>query len=782
VHALLPATAKRRTGSLAAVAVLALITVSVLSLSLALARPAQASAGVGTAARSGTVSVVIDSMNPPFARSGTTVTMKGTVTNGTRAARTGLEVALSASSVAFQTRSQMDSYLARGAGVTLLPAGSHRFALAGSLQPGATARWSASFRVGDAGISGFGVYPVAAQVADTAGEILASDRTLLPFWPGRTAAGLLRPLNIAWAWPLIDQPHYQACSTLSTNDLAAALGQDGRLSALLDAGKARPGAQLTWFIDPALLRDASTMTRPYQVASNPTCTSARKEPASTAARTWLATLRTVVPRQQTVITPYANVDMTALVRNGLSADLTSAFATGGTVARAVLHGTFRPSIVWPAGGTANLSVLTNLAAAEHVGTVVLKSSEMRPTASRLYHGDDAVTSIRTGAGTTMNVLLTDDTLTEVLRTGNTGSGALPQGTEFAVKQRFLAETAMIAAQEPNSARSVVVAPPQDWSPSAALAGDLLDETASAPWLHPATLGSLPGAPDTERAVPRQSPPASKASPGELGRSYLSQVGLLGANLGLYKSMLYRPRQDYVLMLDEVLAATESAAWRGNRQAQGVALWANLWQYLLNAQKKVRFITSAGTASAGGSSGRVAAPVSMGGSSGRVPVSIQNGLLHQAIQVRLGTSVKTTPGRTSQLTIGPFQSLIVIQPHTVVTVKLPVSSAPQGSTVIKLSLSTANGKPLRFADTQLTVQSTRYGRAILFLIGAAIGVLVLTSLYRSVRRWLRDDRPGRAEIVQQAGQPGSVVTGTSGARYPTEAPDDLADARRWADDA
>jgi hypothetical protein len=521
------------------------------------------------------------------------------------------------------------------------------------------------------------------------------------------------------------------------------------------------------------------MTRPYQVASNPTCTSATKEPASQAARTWLTTLRTLVSQQQTVITPYANVDMTALVRHGLNADLASAFSTGGTVARAVLHGTFRPSIVWPAGGTANLSVLTNLAAAEHVGTVVLKSSQMRPTASRLYHGDDAVTSIRTGAGTTMNVLLADDTLTEVLGASDTGSGVLPQGTEFAVKQRFLAETAMIAAQEPNSARSVVVAPPQNWSPTAALAGDLLDETASAPWLHPATLASLPGAQDTERTISRQSPPASKASPGELGRGYLSQVGLLGANLGLYKSMLYRPPQDYVLMLNEVLAATESAAWRGNQQARGVALWANLWQYLLNAQKKVRFIPSAAPVSTGGSSGRV---VSMGGSSGRVPVSIYNGLLHQAIQVRLGTSVTTTPGRTSQLTIGPFQSLVVIQPNKVVTVKLPISSAPQGSTVIKLSLSTANGKPLRFADTQLTVQSTRYGRAILFLIAAAVGVLVLTSLYRAIRRWLHDDGPDRHEIVQQAGQPGSVVTGTSGERYPTEAPDDLADARRWADDA
>jgi hypothetical protein len=68
---------------------------------------------------------------------------------------------------------------------------------------------------------------------------------------------------------------------------------------------------------------------------------------------------------------------------------------------------------------------------------------------------------------------------------------------------------------------------------------------------------------------------------------------------------------------------------------------------------------------------------------------------------------------------------------------------------------------------------------LFLIGAAIGVLVLTSLFRGVRRRMRG---GTTLVNEEADPPGSVVTGTSDARYPTEAPDDLADARRRADDA
>ena len=109
-------------------------------------------------------------------------------------------------------------------------------------------------------------------------------------------------------------------------------------------------------------------------------------------------------------------------------------------------------------------MLTNLATAEHVGTVVLNSSEMPPAGGgTVFQPDDAVTSLRV-AGLPMNVLLSDDTLTGVLKAGDTSSGTLPKATEFAVRQRFLAETAMIAAEEPNSARTIVVAPPDGLEP------------------------------------------------------------------------------------------------------------------------------------------------------------------------------------------------------------------------------------------------------------------------------------------------------------------------------
>jgi len=464
-----------------------------------------------------------------------------------------------------------------------------------------------------------------------------------------------------------------------------------------------------------------------------------------------------------VILPYANADVSALVHTGLTADVTSAYAMGYSVADSVLHGSFGPSIAIPAGGMADLSVLTDLATAQRIGTVVLDSNEMPPTDPAVFE-DDAITSVRTGDGLPMTVLLADHTLTEVLAAGDTSSGVLPPATQFAVSQRFLAETAMIAAEAPDSDRSIVVAPPENWSPSAALAGELLSETAGTPWLTSASLGSLAGTPDSERSIGRHRPPATKDSPGELSGSYLGTVSEVGTALGAYKDLLYQASTSYVQGLEQALTATESVAWRGRGAAQGLALAGKLYSFMSGEESRITIIA--------------AQQVPMGGSSGLIPISIQNRSRH-AIQVRLNASVVDVPDRTSQLTIGHFQDLITVQPGQAPTVRLPVSSAPIGPTALQLSLTTRHGRQLSLQPVTLTVESTRYGRAILFLIGAAIGVLVLTSVFRGVQRWLRADLQLAPE---DADPPGSFVTGTSSARNPTEAPDDLADARRWADDA
>jgi Family of unknown function (DUF6049) len=784
VHGLVPADITRRVLSLAA----AIAMPAAITAALALAAPAQASttqtsttqtsttqtstvqastartntaqggaAGASTteastaqAGRAGQVSVAIDSMSPQTARPGATVTVTGTVTNDTSQTEAGLNVALLTSPVRFQTRDAMDAYASHGTGASLEQAGS-TFFISASLKPGTTAGWRASFQVNAAGMTEFGVYPVTAQLADVNGDVLASSQTLLPFWPGEQESGLLRPLDIGWTWPLIDQPHHQVCTALTNNDLTTSLGTGGRLSDLLAAGEKYPAADLTWVIDPALLSDAETMTRTYQVDSGSGCSGAVTEPASSAAQKWISVLSGVTSAQPAVIAPYANVDVSALVHSGLTGNIATAYTMGDQVADSVLHGSFGPSIAVPPGGTADLSVLTDLATAQHIGAVVLNSSEM-PVNPSVFEPDDAVTSVRTGDGLSMTVLLADNELSGVLAAGDTSSGALAAGTQFSVSQRFLAETAMIAAEAPDSDRSIVVAPPEDWSPSVSLASELLSETTSTPWLAPTTLSSLASARDSERTVTRQSPPASKDSPGELSASYLSKINAVGIKLAAYADSLYQPSGAYLQGLNQALIATESSAWRGRGQAQGLALAYKLSSFMSGEESRISIIT--------------AQQVPMGGSSGPVPVSVRNGS-HHAIQVRLNVSVVNVPNRATQLTVGHFQSLITVQPQQEQNVRLPVSSAPIGPTAIRLSLSTPNGARLALSPTSFTVQSTRDGRTILFLIVAAVGVLVLTSLFRGIRRRRRGDGQSATEDTEP---PGSVVKGTSSARHPTEARD------------
>jgi hypothetical protein len=705
----------------------------------------------------GTLSLAIDSVNPQVATANSTVTVRGTISNGTDATVAGLAVQVFSSDTPFAARDSMDAYAADNATTALAPE-AIPVTVTGSIRPGGTATWQTSFTAADAGMSaaGFGVYPLQAELIDLDGTVIRTDRTLLPFWPGSNS-GVTR-LKIAWDWPLIDQPHRQACTALTSNSLAASVAGDGRLDTLLAAAAANPGADLTWLIDPALLGDLDTMTGAYEVGGTADCTGAQAEPASAAAAAWLNSLRTATAGQPVVITPYANVDVAALVHRGLYTDLESACQLGEVTAGQVLHRSFGMNMIFPAGGLADQSVLTTLAATEHVSTAVLASSEMPPQDSAGLSADlspdDAVTSVRTGLGGTMNILLADNTMTEILK--QAGQSTSP-AAQFAVEQRFLAETAMIAAEFPNTERSVVISPPETWAPSLSLANDLLVETTTAPWLQPVKLARLAGSHDSYSQLARKPLAADQVSTHELSADYLASAGALSSRLSAYRSMLYQAPTGYTNGLAEALAATESSAWRGPADgpsaADGMTMVRTLGDYLSDAEGKVKIIISK--------------DVPMAGSAGTVPVTIQNGL-EQSVRVKLNAIVVTLPGAASQLTVSSPTPVTVLAGQ-VQLIKLGVRSAPQGSTTIKLSLSSANGTRLPFADTSLTLDSTRYGQAILILIAAAIGLLLLSSVFRSNRR-----RPQGTDDADS----GNV---DAGEHHPTEAPDDLADARRWADD-
>ncbi|HEY1624198.1 MAG TPA: DUF6049 family protein [Streptosporangiaceae bacterium] len=740
------------------------------------AGPASASARASQAGTS-PVTLAIDSITPQVATAASTIVVSGTVTNNTGSSLAGLSVELDSTQSQFTARELMDDF-SGGSYTPGLTQDGNPLIFTVTVPRGGTASWKIEFTAADAGMTEFGVYGLDAELVSSSGGILTTDRELLPFWPG-SSAGVAK-LKVAWIWPLVDQPYNQACGWLTSDNLESSLAPDGRLNGLLTAGTSDPRAQLTWAVDPALLADAQTLGSRHQVGAAD-CTGQSTQPGSAAARDWLTKLQAATTSQSVIVTPYANVDIAALVHHGLTGDLKSAYQLAQEVADPILNKAFVRNIGLPAAGIADQSVLTALAALpEQMPSVVLNSTEM-PLASGEF-ADDAIASWASGAGTPMSVLLADNTLTDVLK----GAGTTSRAGQFAIEQRYLAETAMIAAEAPNDPRSLVVSPPETWDPSQALAAGLLRETTSAPWLQPVQLESLTGQRTSQDEVKRKPLAADKVNARELSRAYLNKVSGLDAQLGVYSSMLYRPPAGYEQQLAQALAATESSAWRGggSSAAQGEALADGLDQYLYNSERRVKILPPG--------------QISMAGASGDLPVTIENQLEKQAIQVKLTATVQTAAGVASTMTIAS-QKLIIIQPGQVRLVKLSVHSAPHGPSTIDLSLTTANGTVLPWTTgTSLAVNSTRYGQAILLLIAAAIGLLLLSSAFRSGRRRLaasggRAGGPAGGPVAdsgrdpdnssphaggKEHGSPGNVMRS---AQDPTEAPDDLADARRWADD-
>ena len=761
------------------------------------AAAARAGASRTAAAAARPVTVGITSVNPQIARPGRRVTVEGTVSNPTRTAVSGLTVQLSSSIFKLTSRAALSEYAAGKLPSADEPLPGALARLPGTLAPGAVRDWTVTIPAATLPLSTFGVYPLAAEL-ESRGDTLSTDHTFLPFWPGsRAAAGLTQRMKIAWIWPVFSPPEQVACPALLNNALAASLTAGGRLGRLLAAGSTPEAvrADLTWAIDPSVLSSAAVMRQAYQVGGTATCSGAVTKRASPAARTWLTQLHSVTAQQDYFVTPYADVDVSALTHAGLDTDLKRAQDKGDDVAGRFLGGTQRPAagggstIAWPAAGTADFGVLGSLASTG-VSSVILNSSLMPPKTTPLYT-PSAITSALDGVDAGVHVALSDKTLSQVLADGPTAAQARrsqtsgPRATgsraasgesastvqaaaaagSFATEQRFLAETAMIVAEAPATPRSVVIAPPRQWNPTVSLATALLTESDDAPWLRPASVSSLISANSQAGQVPRARPPATKFGRGELHRSLLRKVKALEDNIRLQASMFGLKPTTY---LAGTVAAVESSAWRGHpRQAK--ALLASVSAYLAAQERQVRIIDTGQD--------------TLTGKSGPVPVSINNRLNRSATVL---LRVRAPSGR---MTIHPLVTTITIPPHQQRTVVIKVRSAVAGSTVLRLSLAAPNGAPLPGTQAKLTVDATHFGTTALVIVAIALAVFVVTAIARAIRRGggargallspRRTPGPGQdangAEPTGSSGETDTVVSEPAREHHTPEEPDEYASA-------
>ena len=681
------------------------------------------------------IAISITGMTPQIATPSATVTVTGTLANHAGSVVSGITVQAQTSTAWFNGRAEMTSFERSGGyPYPMLPAGQPE--VTGTVPNGATVRWSMSFPAATF-YDRFGVFPVQVKAIAPSAGYTATARTFLPYWPGGSPSSQPQQLQVAWIWPLVDTPQQGACEkTLATSRLTSSVASGGRLSTLLGAGSAwAQDDQLTWVIDPALLSDVSVMTHPYFTSGampSAACTGRFEHKQNPAASAWLSKLQASTAGQPAFLTPYANVDVAALSHAGLDASIRTAYQLGDTVAGQVLPGTFGSNsgstgndavlpAAWPAGGLADAGVLTSLANDGGVSTVVLSSGEL-PSSTPGY--DNALGRTTSGIGTSVSVLLADAGITSLL---GSASPAPTESGQFGFVQDFLAQTAMISSEAPNLARSLVIAPPAGWDPSPAEAAALLSiSRGGAPWLRSVSLSGL--AADAAK-LPSTPLPAKQVSGAELSDTYLDQVRQVQASAALFTNLLYQPPARVVTSLQAAVTATTSAAWRGSGSPGGWLAIGQLARYLSDSEHKVQIIPGK--------------KLFLAGTSAKTFVSVRN-LLDLPVQVRV---VATTPPG-SQLVVGPLTSLLVVQAQKTNSVPMPVQSTTIGTSTVQLKLVTENGAPLTWTTQLVSVEVTRFGRSLLIIIGGALGVLVLTSVFR-----LRRKRKSRAA---QRGTPSEMA--------------------------
>ncbi len=207
----------------------------------------------------------------------------------------------------------------------------------------------------------FGVHVLNVEVVARSREGLARAaivRTFLPWVPARRD---FKPAGFTWLWPLVAPPVQLADGRYVDDSLSGEMAAEGRLGRITTAGS-RLGQQmpLTWVVDPALLETAEDMSDGYTVrAEDPTQPAVDGTGAATAQQ-WLDQVRAASRLGDVATLPYADPDVVALRRSGLTSDVLAARGRGDAMAAELLGRDVVTDLAWPADGYADRPTLRTL--------------------------------------------------------------------------------------------------------------------------------------------------------------------------------------------------------------------------------------------------------------------------------------------------------------------------------------------------------------------------------------------------------------------------------------
>ncbi|MFC6883649.1 MULTISPECIES: DUF6049 family protein [Actinomadura] len=700
------------------------------------ASPAQPDAERPQGARRSQVGVALTRVSPKPVGEKSKITVTGLAQNRSGHQLPGASIRLRYGARPFSSRGQLDQYAEAPA--SQLPGVLTTRPLPGLQGSGGRQGFSFTVPARTLRLSGFGVYPIGVEVVNAAGQTVGGVTTFITFMPKRRD---FTPVSVGWVWPLIDRQHRANDETFMDDRLSKDLARGGRLDDLLSA-PAQSKTPVTWAIDPALVDDVQRMTRSYTVRAPRSEDKTRKK-AAPAASAWLNALKQSarLPSYSYFVTPYADPDAISLVRNKMYSHLSVAYdpKNTGFVAE---HLGKQPTthIAWPAAGTAGPETLNRLADLDLKGggAFLMSSAYFQDPPQGL--AANATTAVQAG-GETKKTLAYDQKLNEIV----SGDTRTP-GAAVLTEQRFLAETAMIAAEAPNARRTLVVAPSRHWNPAPGLAKRLLDYTRGAPWLAETSLDKIMNARPQDRAF--QGYP-ERYENSELSVKYLDGVRGVARRASSFSAVLADERH---ISYERAILRLESAAWRG-RYGRAHAARDELSDELADDMNRVRIIINPQRRR------------SLAGSSGKFPVTIVNELRDQRIKVLLTAESENR----AKLQIGQLDERdreIVLDSGQKVQKWIPAQAAGNGNFRVHLQLMTPGPRSRKFgAGEDITIRTTGYGQLSLLIIGGGLAVLFVGVGVRAMRARRRRKAEAAGEGSTGEGPANAGAHGAAGGGAP-----------------
>ena len=545
------------------------------------------------------------------------------------------------------------------------------------------------------------------------------------------AQGVDHPLGLALIVPLDAPSAFDAQRRETSMALEDAIAPQGRITRILDALEDPHHAEVTVTVAPSgnLLDDLAFMASPAGFTRlTPSGAGQQVQPSDPPAQAAVATIARLKnlasrPGVRLIASAYSDAPLPGLMSNGLGGDIGAQLDAGRAEVKQVLGFDPLPGWFLPSDGLVDEATLSQLATLGIDNVVVSPASlqsftppVLTPGAQVELRGPTSRTAGR-GDGPTLAALVVDDVLTSRLQ-GGPGLSALQ------IRQRFLAESAVILLEQPANARSMAVLAPPDWDPSDIVIKGILDALTPAtgsPWMTGAAPDAMiAGATDTPVRTVAQS--VSYALPQSPGKDFFDQ--LRSARVSLDDFSAIGPPLDVIAELTRrLLIAEGSESWGQNGapdRGRGFA------RSVLDAVK--------------GEFAKIQAPrdqlIVLTNRHATIPLAITSKTTYK-VHVKVGLESDKlafkdgvpchSPSLPAQTTCLPLDLSPGAQ-----TIQVKATANFTGSFHVQVDLLTDTSAPARISTGRLSIRSTAYNIVALALMAGA-ALFILFSWARSVAR-------------------------------------------------